>query len=192
MMALTQNDPTYQPGFADVDTSVTAAIPMYGAYDLVEAFTGFRSKIGRKIAGWVGALVLGVTPDQDPGSYVDASPMAHIDGARAARHAVPRRARDRRQPGAGRAGAPVHDAPARGRRRRHLRRARRRPARVRCLPLDVAARVDDGHRVVAERGVPTTVPGTLSADRSDERSARSAADEPATTDPTTMARTAPS
>jgi acetyl esterase/lipase len=80
MVALTQNDPSYQPGFADVDTSVSAAIPMYGAYDLVETFTGFRSKIGRKIGGWVGALVLGTTPDRDPGAYVDASPMSHVDG----------------------------------------------------------------------------------------------------------------
>ena len=40
--------------------------------------------------------------------------------------------------------------------------------------------------------VPTTVPGTLSAGRSDERSARFAADDSATSDPTTMARTATS
>ncbi len=78
MLALTQNDPGYQPGFEDADTSVTAAIPMYGAYDMVETFTTFRSKLGRKIAGWVGAAVLGTTPDRDPGAYVDASPMAHI------------------------------------------------------------------------------------------------------------------
>jgi acetyl esterase/lipase len=34
MVALTQNDPTYQPGFAEADTSVQAAVPFYGAYDL--------------------------------------------------------------------------------------------------------------------------------------------------------------
>jgi acetyl esterase/lipase len=78
MVALTQNDPAYQPGFADVDTSVTAAIPMYGAYDMVETFTAFRSRLGRKVAGWVGALVLGTTPDRDSGTYVDASPVAHV------------------------------------------------------------------------------------------------------------------
>ncbi len=79
MLALTQNDPAYQPGFAHVDTSVSAAIPMYGAYDMVETFSAFRSRIGRQIAGWVGALVLGTTPARDPGTYVDASPMAHVD-----------------------------------------------------------------------------------------------------------------
>lgn len=34
MMALTANDPRYQPGFEDVDTSLRACVPFYGAYDL--------------------------------------------------------------------------------------------------------------------------------------------------------------
>lgn len=34
--ALTQNDPAYQPGFADADTSVTAAIGLYGYYGRTE------------------------------------------------------------------------------------------------------------------------------------------------------------
>lgn len=78
MVALTQNDPTYQPGFADADTSVSAAIPMYGAYELVETYTGFRSRIGRRIGAWFGALVVGTTPEQDPGAWIDASPINHI------------------------------------------------------------------------------------------------------------------
>ena len=32
MAGLTANDPAYQPGFEDVDTAVTAAIPLYGYY----------------------------------------------------------------------------------------------------------------------------------------------------------------
>jgi acetyl esterase/lipase len=52
---------------------------MYGAYDLVDIFTGFRSRLGRRIAGWMGALVLGTTPQHDPGAFLDASPMSHID-----------------------------------------------------------------------------------------------------------------
>jgi acetyl esterase/lipase len=35
--ALTQNDPAYQPGFADADTSVTAAIGLYGYYGRTES-----------------------------------------------------------------------------------------------------------------------------------------------------------
>ncbi|HMC72049.1 MAG TPA: alpha/beta hydrolase, partial [Mycobacteriales bacterium] len=36
LVALTQNDPEYQPEFEDADTSVYAAVPYYGVYD----FTG--------------------------------------------------------------------------------------------------------------------------------------------------------
>jgi acetyl esterase/lipase len=34
MIGLTANDPRYQPGFEDVDTTVQACVPFYGAYDL--------------------------------------------------------------------------------------------------------------------------------------------------------------
>jgi len=34
MVALTADDPSYQPGFEDADTSVQAAVPFYGPYDL--------------------------------------------------------------------------------------------------------------------------------------------------------------
>ncbi len=34
MVGLTANDPQYQPGFEDVDTSVAACVPFYGAYDM--------------------------------------------------------------------------------------------------------------------------------------------------------------
>ena len=36
MMALTANDPEYQPGFESADTTVQAAVPFYGVYDLVD------------------------------------------------------------------------------------------------------------------------------------------------------------
>lgn len=41
MLALTQNDPEYQPGFEDADTSVQAAVPLYGIYD-------FMNRLGTK------------------------------------------------------------------------------------------------------------------------------------------------
>jgi acetyl esterase/lipase len=37
LAALTPNDPQWQPGFEDVDTSVVAAVPIYGRYDWVSA-----------------------------------------------------------------------------------------------------------------------------------------------------------
>jgi acetyl esterase/lipase len=39
LMALTQNDPEYQPGFEEADTSVQAAAPYYGVYDLTRRET---------------------------------------------------------------------------------------------------------------------------------------------------------
>ena len=37
LTALTADDPQFQPGFEDVDTSVVAAVPIYGRYDWVSA-----------------------------------------------------------------------------------------------------------------------------------------------------------
>jgi acetyl esterase/lipase len=42
LTAVTANEPEYQPGFADVDTSVQVAVPHYGVYDFAGA-TGLRS-----------------------------------------------------------------------------------------------------------------------------------------------------
>jgi acetyl esterase/lipase len=42
LAALTPNDPAYQPGFEDVDTTVQAAVPHYGVYDFA-GVTGLRS-----------------------------------------------------------------------------------------------------------------------------------------------------
>ena len=36
LVALTANDPTWQPGFEDEDTTVAACIPLYGVYDFVD------------------------------------------------------------------------------------------------------------------------------------------------------------
>ena len=37
LAALTPNDPEYQPGFEDADTTVQAAVPHYGVYDFAGA-----------------------------------------------------------------------------------------------------------------------------------------------------------
>jgi acetyl esterase/lipase len=79
MLALTAGDARYQPGFEHVDTRVSGAIPMYGAYDLAETFGRFDRGFGRRIAGWMGKVVVGTTPDEDVAPYVDASPVAHVD-----------------------------------------------------------------------------------------------------------------
>ena len=80
MVGLTANDPAYQPGFEDVDTSVAACVPIYGAYDLEELFTRFGSRVGRRISSFMGDMVVGASALDPTGlaAYRDASPMHHI------------------------------------------------------------------------------------------------------------------
>ena len=132
MVALTANEPRFQPGFEDADTSVAACVPFYGVYDFVSMFAGDRAKdrAARLLARWV----MKATPEEDPDAFADASPVSHVRAdappffvihgtndnlapVGQAREFVERAAR-----GVGRAGA--------------LRRGAGRVARVRRLPLD--------------------------------------------------------
>lgn len=74
LLALTANDPRYQPGFEQVDTAVIGCVPMYGAYDLEELFTD-RSTLGRRFTDMVGARIVGVSATDDPGAYRALSPL---------------------------------------------------------------------------------------------------------------------
>ena len=53
LAALTPNDPQLQPGFEDADTSVMAAVPFYGLYDLLD-----EAKIYRHLHDWLFAKVV--------------------------------------------------------------------------------------------------------------------------------------
>ena len=76
MVALTANEPRFQPDFESADTSVTACVPFYGVYDFVSLFAGDRAKdrAARLIARWV----MKTTPDEDPAAFEDASPVNHV------------------------------------------------------------------------------------------------------------------
>jgi acetyl esterase/lipase len=37
LLALTANDPVWQPGYEDLDTTVAACVPLYGVYDFVDS-----------------------------------------------------------------------------------------------------------------------------------------------------------
>ena len=80
MVALTANDPRFQPGFEDIDTSVVASIPIYGAYDLEELFTRTRSRLGRRVSSHMGHLVVGAHAriPEERATYRDASPVSHV------------------------------------------------------------------------------------------------------------------
>jgi acetyl esterase/lipase len=77
LVGLTANDPRFQPGFEDVDTSVEACVPMYGAYDLEQIFGAYPSRVGRRLGSWMGSLVLGRGLD-DPEAYREASPVYQV------------------------------------------------------------------------------------------------------------------
>jgi acetyl esterase/lipase len=72
MLALTANDPEYQPGFEDVDTRVDAAVPFYGVYDFSNHY---RLQAGRGIDGFISRYVLKKDPVADAEDFRRASPM---------------------------------------------------------------------------------------------------------------------
>lgn len=77
LVALTANDPRYQPGFEEVDTSVRACVPVYAPYDLGELLgnrKGGEAQVVERLARWV----MGATVDEAPELYRDASPLALV------------------------------------------------------------------------------------------------------------------
>lgn len=76
LAALTAGDPAYQPGFEDADTSVRAAVPHYGVYDIAGA-TGLRS--ARRLRDeFFAPKVLGRTWEDDPETFEAGSPILRI------------------------------------------------------------------------------------------------------------------
>ena len=77
MMALTQNEPEYHPGFAHVDTSVQAAVPFYGVYDFA-AQSGTRSARQRR-DGFLNRYVMPTDARVAIEDYIKASPLQLVD-----------------------------------------------------------------------------------------------------------------
>ena len=74
LAALTANDARYQPGFEDVDTSVQAAVPMYGVYDFTNRDGSSRSDMQKMLEGRVFKTKFGVDGD----NWNAASPMSRV------------------------------------------------------------------------------------------------------------------
>ena len=76
LMGLTANDPRYQPGFEDADTSVAAAVPFYGLYDFTDggAF-GADPKVFRR---FLEPIVMKAFLADEPEKFRDASPLHHL------------------------------------------------------------------------------------------------------------------
>ncbi|MBB2988802.1 acetyl esterase/lipase [Mycolicibacterium iranicum] len=74
LVALTPDDPQFQPGFEDADTSVVAAVPIYGRYDWVSAKGNGR----KEFIGFLQKFVVKKPISQNRQTYVDASPSYRL------------------------------------------------------------------------------------------------------------------
>lgn len=75
LVALTANDPEYQPGFESVDTTVQACVPFYGVYDFLDRH-GVRGKAS--MAPFLSRLVMKSSPDEAREAWEKASPIARV------------------------------------------------------------------------------------------------------------------
>ncbi|SDD03893.1 alpha/beta hydrolase [Nocardioides lianchengensis] len=76
LAALTPNDPAYQPGFEDADTTIQVAVPHYGVYDLAGS-TGLRSAELMRDR-FLGPRVLKRRWRESPEAFEDASPILRV------------------------------------------------------------------------------------------------------------------
>jgi acetyl esterase/lipase len=81
LVALTANDPAFQPGFEQADTSVDACVPMYGVYDM----TCGRGRLSDKRTRYDDGLrrllerqVFKASIDDDPEVFEQASPLYRV------------------------------------------------------------------------------------------------------------------
>jgi acetyl esterase/lipase len=75
LVALTANEPEYQPGFEHVDTSVRACVPFYGVYDFADRN---RHQHHRGLAVLLERRVMKAKLADAPEAYEKASPIARI------------------------------------------------------------------------------------------------------------------
>jgi acetyl esterase/lipase len=76
MIALTANDPQYQPGFEDVDTSVNCCVPFYGVYDFADR-SGVWPNSG--LAEILESYVMKGSIAEKPLEYEAASPLSIVN-----------------------------------------------------------------------------------------------------------------
>ena len=77
LMALTANDPDYQPGFTNVDTSFRAAVPFYGVYDFTNRLDTWDPTF---ITRFLEPHVMKAFFDEEPDRYAEASPIDRVRG----------------------------------------------------------------------------------------------------------------
>ncbi|MEM7409369.1 MAG: alpha/beta hydrolase [Myxococcota bacterium] len=75
LTALSQNDPAFQPGFEDANTSVSAAVPFYGVYDFRDRL-GVRGKASME--KMVAERVFQCSPEDQPELWDSLTPMLRV------------------------------------------------------------------------------------------------------------------
>jgi acetyl esterase/lipase len=73
LAALTPNDPTFQPGFEDADTTVQAAVPYYGVYDFTNAET-----MHELMLPFLEQFVMRARYAEQPERFGAASPISYV------------------------------------------------------------------------------------------------------------------
>jgi acetyl esterase/lipase len=76
LVALTANDPEYQPGFESVDTTMRAAVPFYGVYDFTNRNSTWPK---RTVTQFFGPIVMKKKLADDPEAFAKASPMDQVN-----------------------------------------------------------------------------------------------------------------
>jgi acetyl esterase/lipase len=75
LAALTANDPEYQPGFEEVDTSVRGCVAFYGVYDFTDRHGHYRNPgLAKLLQRWVMKQPLAHARD----AFEKASPMSRV------------------------------------------------------------------------------------------------------------------
>lgn len=75
LVGLTANDPRFQPGFEDVDTTVRAAVPFYGIYDFTNR-NGHSPK--DMVPRFLEPIVMQRTLAEDPEAFAAYSPLDQV------------------------------------------------------------------------------------------------------------------
>lgn len=76
LLALTPNDPAFQPGFETIDTSVQAAVPFYGVYDLLDDHGHYHHD---GVTEMLEDKILKLDLDGNEDSYRQVSPLHQVN-----------------------------------------------------------------------------------------------------------------
>ena len=77
LVALTANDPEYQPGFENVDTAVQGCVPFYGVYDFTNRDRFWRHDA---LAELLEQKIMKAARHEAPEAYEKASPISRVHG----------------------------------------------------------------------------------------------------------------